>query len=243
VLELRGVHRTHGQGATAVHALRGVTLSVAPGELVAVMGPSGSGKSTLLTLAGGLDSPSAGHLAAAAIATGLATADGRADLATLGAVGASPRVRRLMSLSQSGGDRRDRHAAGPRCRCRRRVRAHRRDQPKHDGADMAHPQGTASGSAVAAAGDRCGRPARRDARRGSADPFPAADRTPPITARRGGPGRARCSATSRPHASKRPPDSRRRSSRRARACDGRPQSRPTLPGRPSSHRPPATRPR
>ncbi|NUT35647.1 MAG: FtsX-like permease family protein [Hamadaea sp.] len=41
-------------------------------------------------------------LAAAAIATGLAAADGRADLATLGAVGASPRVRRLMSLSQSG---------------------------------------------------------------------------------------------------------------------------------------------
>ncbi|MEV6968801.1 FtsX-like permease family protein [Hamadaea sp. NPDC051192] len=41
-------------------------------------------------------------LAAAAIATGLAAADGRADLATLGAIGASPRVRRFMSLSQSG---------------------------------------------------------------------------------------------------------------------------------------------
>ncbi|MEV4532253.1 ABC transporter ATP-binding protein [Asanoa sp. NPDC049518] len=60
ILELRGVHRTHGTGETAVHALRGVDLGVAPGELVAVMGPSGSGKSTLLNLAGGLDSPSQG---------------------------------------------------------------------------------------------------------------------------------------------------------------------------------------
>ena len=62
ILELRGVHRVHGGGPTAVHALRGVTLTLEEGELVAVMGPSGSGKSTLLNLAGGLDRPTKGEV-------------------------------------------------------------------------------------------------------------------------------------------------------------------------------------
>jgi putative ABC transport system ATP-binding protein len=63
VLEIRGLTRVHGTGPSAVHALRGVSLSVQAGELVAVMGPSGSGKSTLLTCAGGLDSPTGGTVA------------------------------------------------------------------------------------------------------------------------------------------------------------------------------------
>jgi putative ABC transport system ATP-binding protein len=61
-LELHGVSKIYGSGATEVRALQGVDLVVAPGELVAVMGPSGSGKSTLLTIAGSLEDPSAGDV-------------------------------------------------------------------------------------------------------------------------------------------------------------------------------------
>jgi putative ABC transport system ATP-binding protein len=60
VLQMVDVTRVHGAGGGAVHALRGLSLSVDAGELVAVMGPSGSGKSTLLHLAGGLDRATTG---------------------------------------------------------------------------------------------------------------------------------------------------------------------------------------
>ncbi|MEV7012718.1 ABC transporter ATP-binding protein [Streptosporangium sp. NPDC051022] len=60
VLRLTDVSRVHGDGPRAVRALHGVSLEVAAGELIAVMGPSGSGKSTLLNLAGGLDLPTSG---------------------------------------------------------------------------------------------------------------------------------------------------------------------------------------
>jgi putative ABC transport system ATP-binding protein len=61
------LERRFGEGDTAVDALRGVTLSVARGELVAIMGPSGSGKSTLMHLLAGLDRPSAGSVSIAGV--------------------------------------------------------------------------------------------------------------------------------------------------------------------------------
>jgi putative ABC transport system ATP-binding protein len=62
ILEFDDVVKSFGSGTTEVRALRGISLSVAPGEFVAVMGPSGCGKSTLLHLAGALETPSAGTI-------------------------------------------------------------------------------------------------------------------------------------------------------------------------------------
>ncbi|MET1072669.1 MAG: ABC transporter ATP-binding protein [Umezawaea sp.] len=60
VIEVRELRKTYGSGDTAVHALRGLNLTVARGEYLAIMGASGSGKSTLLNILGCLDVPTSG---------------------------------------------------------------------------------------------------------------------------------------------------------------------------------------
>jgi putative ABC transport system ATP-binding protein len=63
VITARDIVRRYGEGDTAVHALRGVSLDIARGKLTAVMGPSGSGKSTLMHILAGLDRPTSGEIA------------------------------------------------------------------------------------------------------------------------------------------------------------------------------------
>ncbi|MBD8553611.1 ABC transporter ATP-binding protein [Rhizobium sp. CFBP 8762] len=60
ILEFRNVQKVYGQGEAAIHALAGVSLSIAPREFVAIMGPSGSGKSTAMNIIGCLDVPTDG---------------------------------------------------------------------------------------------------------------------------------------------------------------------------------------
>ena len=72
ILEAKGLKKQYGSGATAVHALAGVDLTVEEGSFVSIVGTSGSGKSTLLHMLGGLDRPTAGTV----------LVDGR-DLSTL----------------------------------------------------------------------------------------------------------------------------------------------------------------
>ncbi|MEU3839712.1 ABC transporter ATP-binding protein [Streptomyces sp. NPDC028635] len=76
MVRVEDVHKSYGEGAAAVHALRGVSFEIPRGELVALKGRSGSGKTTLLNIVGGLDQPDRGRV----------TVDG-SDLSDLGEEG------------------------------------------------------------------------------------------------------------------------------------------------------------
>ncbi|MCB0638851.1 MAG: ABC transporter ATP-binding protein, partial [Lewinella sp.] len=61
-IHIEGISKVYGEGNTAVHALKDVTMLVAPGEVVGLIGPSGSGKSTLLKCLGAVIEPTAGRM-------------------------------------------------------------------------------------------------------------------------------------------------------------------------------------
>jgi putative ABC transport system ATP-binding protein len=67
MVRVENVHKSFGRGAGVVHALRGVSLEVPRGELVALKGRSGSGKTTLLNIVGGLDAPDEGRVEVAGL--------------------------------------------------------------------------------------------------------------------------------------------------------------------------------
>jgi putative ABC transport system ATP-binding protein len=77
---LRGVTKVYGEGQAAMHALRGVDMSIEAGEFVAVMGPSGSGKSTCLNILGCLDTPTGGTYRFQGVDVGTLTRNQRARL-------------------------------------------------------------------------------------------------------------------------------------------------------------------
>ncbi|MFC0132560.1 macrolide ABC transporter ATP-binding protein [Massilia eurypsychrophila] len=80
LIELRGVSKRYGSGATELLAVKGIDLIIGAGEFVAIMGPSGSGKSTAMNIVGCLDQPSSGAYLFKGVHVETLTRDQRARL-------------------------------------------------------------------------------------------------------------------------------------------------------------------
>ena len=80
LVETRALVKDYALGGETVHAVAGVSLSIARGEFVAIMGASGSGKSTFMNMVGALDVPSSGHLLIDGIDTATLSSDELADM-------------------------------------------------------------------------------------------------------------------------------------------------------------------
>ncbi|MGB7720925.1 MAG: ATP-binding cassette domain-containing protein, partial [Bryobacteraceae bacterium] len=80
IIETRGLRKTYRVGKVDVPALRGVDLTVKPGQFLAIVGPSGSGKSTLFHIIGGLTPPTSGEVRVAGQDLAAMTEDGRTRL-------------------------------------------------------------------------------------------------------------------------------------------------------------------
>lgn len=80
LLEARNLIKDYVLGGEILHAVNGVSLTIAHGEFVAIMGASGSGKSTFMNMAGCLDTPTSGHLLLDGVDTGSLDSDALADI-------------------------------------------------------------------------------------------------------------------------------------------------------------------